>query len=294
MAHKKTELRERPLVEGARNWLWNIAAEAAMDWWKGRDLDSWQKGMYLCQRDPTAIRGSILIAGQALYSAIHLAPLVELYQKVPYVGKLSHRILDELAEGVEQMPDSVFTYANKQRLPEGFTPEGLDPKEIFGKLAEGIKSAPADVAKRIETLVSDRLPQVSGIFSAIAEKFGGQEKGAGLQHLSALSDRNRELLSKWLEFVAKLPADAEDDLRRIDSALCEPGVIESILDLPEQSDRVAVIRRLAKDTFGETVGGFVEGFSEAVDPILKDSKNLRERLDRKRAERRAARRSATT
>lgn len=197
---------------------------------------------------------------------------------LPFLREDVHAIIDEALESVA---NGVIKH---------FRGKDLGLANDYQPRASNVGELVIEVFRDLANVLKGSTEKVARILAKIVPGASSGRTQFEHQHLEALAVRNPDLLGAWMAFIAKLPPDAESDLRGSDKSLCIPGVIESLLNLSDE-ERENVIKRLSKRTFGQMIANIVEGFCDAVDPILEDSKKLRERLDRERAERRAARRA---
>ncbi len=183
---------------------------------------------------------------------------------------LSDFVRDQSQEVLEQLINSLLIYCKKQeKLPESPKPElAIDElvKSIPARFGEGWKTAAVSMQEKLGPL----LGHITGL--------GGPK--ATDQQYDVFASSYPDDVARLLEFVARLPADAEDDWQRVNPTL-PPVMWKALLDM-EHNKAVLAIRRMAKDTTDEVVQEVLSGVGCAINSALDEVNNA---IDRRRAAR---------
>ncbi|MBI5405163.1 MAG: hypothetical protein HY976_02955 [Candidatus Kerfeldbacteria bacterium] len=250
----------------------------------------------LFRTKPKETRSVLVALNQGVYSAVLKLPFARIlpFEKFPGLEKGTKFFLEQLGETLEQMPDSLRAYtAHEDHIvyPEGFTVR--DPKQVAEELLAFAKSKFDSAGDALVDALKGRVPVLEQAIEPIAKFLpsfkGGASESVKYRHLAAIRREQPDLLGEWIKFIAQMPKDVEDDLRRIDGVLADNvEIVAEIINLPDEQ-RYSFIERLAPDTAHEQFAGAVAGGVGAANEILDEASKLLQDRKNKRAAKKAAR-----
>lgn len=231
--------------------------------------DLYKKMGWLAQNKGTQLQ--VAIGGAASAAEV-------MFDAMPFLKEDVKGVIDE---GLESLGSSIVKYFKGKDLglPKDYKVEG----DLGGLVTELFKTL-SDVFK-------GSTEKVRQLFSLKLPSREAKERDGALTHLAALSERDttksKTLVRRWLNAMADLPKEQQDDLRRIDKNLCVDGVIEGLLKMSKKRRAVA-IEKMAKNTLEEELGELTSIAAKFVRPTVRGLKGWLKKRAKKHADARAA------